>query len=75
MRLVLGILQAMESCPKKDIPNFKELLKEENFYLTTEVIYSNSLSLLWPFCDYSGLILFLDNLFKWAEGMGHKYKN
>ncbi|XP_027182564.1 uncharacterized protein LOC113780966 isoform X2 [Coffea eugenioides] len=27
---------AMESCPKKDIPNFKELLKEENFYLTTE---------------------------------------
>lgn len=29
--------QAMEACPKKEIPNFKELLKEENFYLTTEV--------------------------------------
>ncbi|KAG8375570.1 hypothetical protein BUALT_Bualt10G0114300 [Buddleja alternifolia] len=28
--------EAMESCPKKDIPNFKELLQEENFYLTTE---------------------------------------
>ncbi|KAL3650819.1 hypothetical protein CASFOL_007222 [Castilleja foliolosa] len=28
--------QAMESCPKKEIPNFKELLQEENFYLTTE---------------------------------------
>ncbi|KAK6140935.1 hypothetical protein DH2020_025328 [Rehmannia glutinosa] len=27
---------AMESCPKKEIPNFKELLQEENFYLTTE---------------------------------------
>lgn len=27
----------MEACPKKEIPNFKELLKEENFYLTTEV--------------------------------------
>nr|XP_043619253.1 putative esterase YitV isoform X5 [Erigeron canadensis] len=26
----------MESCPKLDIPNFKELLKEENLYLTTE---------------------------------------
>lgn len=28
--------EAMESCPKADILNFKELLKEENFYLTTE---------------------------------------
>ncbi|KAL6556617.1 hypothetical protein OROGR_005905 [Orobanche gracilis] len=28
--------QAMQSCPKKEIPNFKELLQEENFYLTTE---------------------------------------
>ncbi|GFQ01986.1 protein tesmin/tso1-like cxc 5 [Phtheirospermum japonicum] len=28
--------QTMESCPKKEIPNFKELLQEENFYLTTE---------------------------------------
>ncbi|KAL7122073.1 hypothetical protein ACP275_01G022900 [Erythranthe tilingii] len=28
--------EAMESCPKKEIPNFKELLQEENFYLTTE---------------------------------------
>lgn len=27
----------MESCPKADIPNFKQLLNEENFYLTTEV--------------------------------------
>ncbi|XP_006365182.1 putative hydrolase YtaP isoform X2 [Solanum tuberosum] len=26
----------MASCPKEDIPNFKELLQEENFYLTTE---------------------------------------
>ncbi|KAF3640225.1 hypothetical protein FXO37_23620 [Capsicum annuum] len=30
--------EAMASCPKEDIPNFKELLQEENFYLTTEVI-------------------------------------
>lgn len=29
--------QAMESCPKANVPNFKELLKEENFYLKTEV--------------------------------------
>ncbi|OAY27372.2 hypothetical protein MANES_16G071800v8 [Manihot esculenta] len=28
--------QAMESCPKVVIKNFKELLKEENLYLTTE---------------------------------------
>ncbi|XP_073051813.1 uncharacterized protein [Primulina eburnea] len=28
--------EAMESCPKKDIPNFKELLEEENFHLITE---------------------------------------
>lgn len=28
--------QAMESCPKADIPNLKELLYEENLYLTTE---------------------------------------
>ncbi|KAF3640222.1 putative L-gulonolactone oxidase-like [Capsicum annuum] len=28
--------EAMASCPKEDIPNFKELLQEENFYLTTE---------------------------------------
>ncbi|KAL2543562.1 Uncharacterized protein Fot_12795 [Forsythia ovata] len=26
----------MESCPKKEIPNFKELLQEENLYLITE---------------------------------------
>ncbi|KAI3781544.1 hypothetical protein L2E82_11561 [Cichorium intybus] len=26
----------MEPCPKPDIPNLKELLNEENFYLTTE---------------------------------------
>ncbi|KAL2543561.1 alpha/beta-hydrolase superfamily protein [Forsythia ovata] len=28
--------KAMESCPKKEIPNFKELLQEENLYLITE---------------------------------------
>ncbi|CAH9076549.1 unnamed protein product [Cuscuta europaea] len=28
--------EAMASCPKEDVPNFKELLQEENFYLTTE---------------------------------------
>lgn len=28
--------EAMEACPKKEIPSFKQLLKEENFYLTTE---------------------------------------
>ncbi|XP_048227972.1 putative esterase YitV isoform X1 [Ricinus communis] len=29
-------LQAMESCPKADIKNFKDLIKEENLYLITE---------------------------------------
>lgn len=28
--------EAMESCPRVEIKNFKELLKEENLYLTTE---------------------------------------
>ena len=28
----------MESCPKANIGNLKELLKEENLYLHTEVI-------------------------------------
>ncbi|KAK9148728.1 hypothetical protein Scep_007485 [Stephania cephalantha] len=28
--------EEMESCPKEEIENFKELLKEENLYLTTE---------------------------------------
>ncbi|KAL6985412.1 hypothetical protein U1Q18_018787 [Sarracenia purpurea var. burkii] len=28
--------EAMESCPKANIPNLKDLLKEENFYLITE---------------------------------------
>ncbi|XP_059318342.1 uncharacterized protein LOC132068691 isoform X1 [Lycium ferocissimum] len=28
--------EVMASCPKEDIPNMKELLQEENFYLTTE---------------------------------------
>ncbi|KAL6533924.1 hypothetical protein OROHE_013757 [Orobanche hederae] len=32
----LTFSEAMESCPKKEITNFKELLQEENFYLTTE---------------------------------------
>lgn len=37
--------QAMESCPRVDIPNFKELLIEENLYLTTEV--TKLVKLLW----------------------------
>ncbi|CAN0907122.1 hypothetical protein LINGRAHAP2_LOCUS24631 [Linum grandiflorum] len=28
--------EAMESCPKEDIPNLKDLLKEENLYVITE---------------------------------------
>ncbi|GAA0148407.1 hydrolase [Lithospermum erythrorhizon] len=28
--------EAMESCPRENIQDFKELLQEENFYLTTE---------------------------------------
>ncbi|KAK4716423.1 hypothetical protein R3W88_014761 [Solanum pinnatisectum] len=28
--------EVMASCPKEDIPNMKELLQEQNFYLTTE---------------------------------------
>ncbi|VFQ97683.1 unnamed protein product [Cuscuta campestris] len=28
--------EAMASCPKADVPNFEQLLQEENFYLTTE---------------------------------------
>ncbi|KAI3514848.1 hypothetical protein L1887_13594 [Cichorium endivia] len=28
--------EVMEPCPKPDIPNLKELLNEENFYLTTQ---------------------------------------
>ncbi|KAM0061308.1 putative alpha/beta hydrolase-1 [Helianthus debilis subsp. tardiflorus] len=28
--------EAMEACPKADIPNFEQLLNEENLYLTTE---------------------------------------
>jgi hypothetical protein len=27
----------MESCPRKEVENFKEKLVEENFYLVTEV--------------------------------------
>ena len=27
----------MESCPRKEVENFKEKLVEENFYLITEV--------------------------------------
>ncbi|XP_057477422.1 uncharacterized protein LOC130765096 [Actinidia eriantha] len=30
------VSEAMQSCPKADIPNLKDLLKEENFYLITE---------------------------------------
>lgn len=29
--------QELESCPTANISNFRELLKEENFYLITEV--------------------------------------
>ncbi|MCE0480675.1 hypothetical protein HAX54_037711 [Datura stramonium] len=29
-------IHVMASCPKEDIPNMKELLQEQNFYLTTE---------------------------------------
>ncbi|GFS40297.1 alpha/beta-Hydrolases superfamily protein [Actinidia rufa] len=32
--------EAMQSCPKADIPNLKDLLKEENFYLITEAYAS-----------------------------------
>ncbi|KAM0938571.1 putative peptidase S9, prolyl oligopeptidase, catalytic domain, alpha/Beta hydrolase [Dioscorea sansibarensis] len=32
----LGRSEAMESCPKENIPDFKEKLIEENLYLTTE---------------------------------------
>lgn len=28
--------EVMASCPKEDIPNLKEILQEQNFYLTTE---------------------------------------
>ncbi|TMW93461.1 hypothetical protein EJD97_011628 [Solanum chilense] len=28
--------EVMASCPKEDIPNMKELIQEQNFYLTTE---------------------------------------
>ncbi|KAL2554676.1 Uncharacterized protein Fot_08295 [Forsythia ovata] len=31
--------KAMKSCPKKKIPNFKELLQEENLYLITECMW------------------------------------
>lgn len=30
----------MESCPKANITGFKDLLKEENLYLITEVMYN-----------------------------------
>ncbi|XP_028115698.1 uncharacterized protein LOC114313515 isoform X2 [Camellia sinensis] len=33
--------EAMESCPKADIPNLKDLLKEENVYLITEALVSS----------------------------------
>lgn len=31
--------QALESCPKKNINNLKEMLKEENLHLHTEVMF------------------------------------
>lgn len=34
----------MESCPKKEIENFKSLLKEENLYLITEVMVIGSIT-------------------------------
>ncbi|KAL6606694.1 hypothetical protein ACP70R_042347 [Stipagrostis hirtigluma subsp. patula] len=33
----LGSREAMESCPRKEVENFKEKLVEENFYLITEL--------------------------------------
>lgn len=38
--------EAMESCPRKEIPNFRELVQEENFYLTTEAGEQGSLPVL-----------------------------
>lgn len=35
----LYFCQAMESCPKADIENLKDLLVEENLYLYTEVLF------------------------------------
>ncbi|KAM3195179.1 hypothetical protein ACQJBY_071325 [Aegilops geniculata] len=32
----LGLREAMESCPRKEVENFEEKLVEENFYLMTE---------------------------------------
>uniref|UniRef100_N1QRZ9 Peptidase S9 prolyl oligopeptidase catalytic domain-containing protein n=1 Tax=Aegilops tauschii TaxID=37682 RepID=N1QRZ9_AEGTA len=32
----LGLREAMESCPRKEVDNFQEKLVEENFYLMTE---------------------------------------
>ncbi|KAM3207776.1 hypothetical protein ACQJBY_062821 [Aegilops geniculata] len=32
----LGLREAMESCPRKEVDNFEERLVEENFYLITE---------------------------------------
>ncbi|KAI4976927.1 hypothetical protein ZWY2020_050534 [Hordeum vulgare] len=32
----LGLREAMESCPRKEVDNFEEKLVEENFYLMTE---------------------------------------
>lgn len=37
IKFSLTFYQAMESCPKADIENLKDLLKEENLYLFTEV--------------------------------------
>jgi hypothetical protein len=36
--ITILLQEIMKSCPKKDIENFKDLLKEENLYLTIEVI-------------------------------------
>jgi hypothetical protein len=54
------MFQAMESCPRKEVENFKEKLVEENFYVISEVrscIHPTAfylvdlcpLLLLWPF--------------------------
>ena len=39
MLIYFTCLKAMESCPKEDISNLKDLLHEENLHLATEASY------------------------------------
>lgn len=48
----------MESCPKVDIPNFKELLEEENFYITTEVTKFSIFILYYSQKFYAGRMIY-----------------